>query len=71
MISNKRQSEVVTKLRNMWIHGVDSILDWRLKNGAAARTEKIIYGVSIGGIPLQVAKSYQRKHYNTKLNEVQ
>jgi len=42
-----------------------------MKNRAAARTEKIIYGVSIGEPPLQVAKTWQRKHYNTELNEVQ
>ena len=42
MISNKRQSEVVIKLTNMWIHGVDSILDWRMKDRAAARIKKII-----------------------------
>ena len=56
-ITNKRQSEVVIKLTNMWIHGVDPILDWRMKNRAAARIKKIIYGVSIGGLPLQVAKT--------------
>ena len=42
-----------------------------MKNGAATRTEMIIYGVSIGGLPLQVAKTYQWKNYNTKLNEFQ
>ena len=42
-----------------------------MKNRAAARIEKIIYGVSIGELPLQVAKTLQRRHYNTKLNEVQ
>jgi hypothetical protein len=42
-----------------------------MKNGAAAGIRKIIYGVSIGGLPLQVAKTWQRKHYNTKLNEIQ
>ena len=42
-----------------------------MKNRAAARTEKIIYGVSIGEPPLQVDKTWQRKHYNTELNEVQ
>jgi len=42
-----------------------------MKNRAAARTEKIIYGVSIGEISLKVAKTQHRKHFNTKLNEVQ
>jgi len=56
-ISNKRQSEVVIKSTNMWIHSVDSILDWRMKNRAAARIKKIIYGVSIGELPLQIAKT--------------
>ena len=67
-ISNKRQSEVVIKLTNMWIHGVDSILDWRMKNRAAAGIKQTTYGVSIGGLPLQVAKTWQRKDVNTKLN---
>jgi hypothetical protein len=39
-----------------------------MKNRAAARTRKIIYGVSIGELPLQVAKAQQRKHFNIKLN---
>jgi hypothetical protein len=42
-----------------------------MKNRAAARTRKLIYGVSIGGLPLQVAKTQQRKHFNTKLNGYQ
>jgi hypothetical protein len=71
MISNKRQSEVAIKLTNMWIHGVDSILDWRMKNRAAVRIQKIIYGVSIGGLPLQVAKTQQHRRFNTKLKGYQ
>ena len=70
-ISNKRQSEVVIKLTNMWIHGIDSILDWRMKNWAAAGVKKITYGVSIGGLPLQDAKTQQQKHFNIKLNGYQ
>jgi len=42
-----------------------------MKNRAAARIEKIIYGVSIGGLPLQVANTEQRKYFNTKLNGYQ
>jgi hypothetical protein len=47
----------VIKAATIWIHGVYSILDWRMKNRAAARIEKIIYGVSIGGLRLQDAKT--------------
>jgi hypothetical protein len=42
-----------------------------MKNKAAAQIEKIIYGVSIGGLPFQVAKTEQRKYLNTKLNGYQ
>ncbi len=56
-ISNKRQSKVAIKLTIVWIHSANAILDWRMKNGAVARITKIIYGVSIGELPLQVAKT--------------
>jgi hypothetical protein len=42
-----------------------------MKNRAAARIEKIIYGVSIGGLPLKVGKTEQREYFNTKLNGYQ
>jgi len=42
-----------------------------MKNLAAAGIKKITYGVSIGDVPLQVAKTYQRNSSNTKLNEYQ
>jgi len=42
-----------------------------MKNGAAARIKEIIYGVSIGGLPLQVAKTWQQKYFNTQLNGYQ
>jgi hypothetical protein len=39
-----------------------------MKNRAAAGIKQTTYGVSIGGLPLQVAKTWQRKHFNTELN---
>jgi hypothetical protein len=39
-----------------------------MKNRAAAGIKQITYGVSIGRLPLQVAKTWQRKHFNAKLN---
>ena len=39
-----------------------------MKNRAAGGIKQTTYGVSIGGLPLQVAKTWQRKNFNTKLN---
>jgi hypothetical protein len=47
MLSNKRQSEVVQR-KNMKIFNVlKTILDLRMKNGAAAAGTKYSYGVSM------------------------
>ncbi len=42
-----------------------------MKNRAAAGIKKLIYGVSIGELPLQVAKTWQHRHSNTKLKGYQ